>query len=247
MRCGSNHVDILRILQAVEELIYEVALWVVFIPKTFFKVVLHPHWCHSYITDEFQKNSKERFEAYISPVLFWVTTGVVPYLFVIDYLRWVKQSRVAQEVEFSNFLGFPWATRLLVVAMFALGGPLGFSLLIQKAKRTLVTRELFRRTFYVQCYCFTPATLFLLPLVAVTLRFNDDIPGGWVETVFGLSFLVFVCWLFYAEVILIRAELDVGWFQAVARFIAYSFASYCLTFFLELIVITLTQGVQIWQ
>src|ERR1700730_5777709 len=111
--------DILKVLQSVEDLIYEVALWIVFIPKTFFRVVLHPRWCHTYVVAEFQKDSKERFEAYMSPVLFWLTTGVVPYLFVIDYLMGEKQSRVAQEVEFSTFLGLPWATRLVTVAIFA--------------------------------------------------------------------------------------------------------------------------------
>jgi hypothetical protein len=239
--------DLLKILQSVEEVIYEVALWTVFIPKTFFKVVFYPRWCRSYVIAEFEKDSKQRFEAYMSPVLFWAMTAIVPYLFVVDYLRLVKESRVAREVEWSQFLGFPWGTRLLVVAMFALGGPLGFSLLIQKAKRTPITRESLRLAFYTQCFIFTPATLFLLPFVVVTLRFNDDVPGGWIETVFVLSFLLFVCWLLYAEVCLIRAELDVGWLQAVIRFTAYSIVSYCLTFFLELVAITLTQGLRTWK
>jgi hypothetical protein len=239
--------DILKILQSVEDLIYQVALWIVFIPKTFVKVVRQPRWCHSYVAAELGKDAGQRFDAYMSPILFWITTGIIPYLLVIDYLRSVSRSRVAQEAEFSQFLAFPWATRLLVVAVFALGGPLGFSLLIQKAKRTPIGRETFRRTFYTQCYAFTPATFVLLPVAWITLRFNDDIPGGYPEVVFTLSFLGFLCWLSYAQVILIKAELNVGWFRAVIRFIGYAFVSYCLIFLLELTAITLSLGLQTWK
>jgi hypothetical protein len=239
--------EIIKLLQSLEDLIYQAALWIILIPKTFVKVVRQPRWCQSYVAAELAKDPSRRFDEYMSPILFWITTAVVPYLLVIDYLRSVSQSRVAQETEFSQFIGFPWATRLLVVAMFASGGPLGFSVLIEKAKHTVVGRESLRRTFYTQCFCFAPATFFLIPFVWITLRFNDDIPGGSIGAVFTLSFWAFLCWLFYAEMILIKAELNVSWFKAVIRFIGYAFVSYCLTFFLELVVITLSQGLQTWK
>ncbi len=123
--------DIFRALQTVEDLIYEVALWIVFIPKTFAKIIRDPRWAHSYMLSELGKDTKERFASYMSPILFWVTTGIVPYLLVIDYLRSTSGSRVAQETEWTQFLALPWMTRVLLVGIFALGGPLAFSLLIQ--------------------------------------------------------------------------------------------------------------------
>lgn len=237
----------LRILQSIEDLVYEVALWIIFIPRTFVKVLRDPLWAYSYVDAEFRKETSKRFEHYIPPLLFWITTGLIPYLLLFDYLKSIAQSRIAQESEWSQFLQLPWETRLLIVAVFALAGPLGFSALIQKAKRESIDRETLKRTFYTQCLCFTPATCFLLPFVAITLRFNDDIPSGSMETIFSLSFLAFLCWTLYAETVIIRAELNVKWFKALARSLWYLFASYWLFFFLELIVLTLALGLQFWK
>jgi hypothetical protein len=239
--------DILRVLQSVEDLIYQIVLWIVFIPKTFAKVICQPRWCHSYIAGELEKDPSRRFEAYMSPILFWTTTGIIPYLLVIDYLSSVTQSRVAQEAAFSRFLAFPWPTRLFIVAVFALGGPLGFSLLIERAKRRPLSRESLRPTFYAQCLCFTPAVLLLLPFVWITLRFDENIPGGSTEVVFNMSWIAFFGWLSYAEAILIRAELNVGWLKAGTQFVGYTIVSCWLTFVLEIVVITLSQGLHIWQ
>jgi hypothetical protein len=238
-------VDILKLLQSIEELIYEVALWVVFIPKTFAKVVLRPGWCHSHVLAELNKDPKQRFDAYMSPVLFWIVVGIIPHLFVIDYLGDVQQSTVAQEVEWTQFLGFPWATRLLVIAIVALGGPVGFSLQILKEKNLAINRGSLRCPFYTQCLCFAPANFFLLPLVVVTLRFNH-ISGNWSTAVFAFSLFVFVGWLFYAQVCIIRAELNIGWSNAVPCCFLYAIRSLFLTVFLEYLVIGLAIGLK-WK
>ena len=126
-----------------------------------------------------------------------------------------------------------------MVAVFALGEPLGFSLLIQKAKQIPTSRDAFRLPFYTQCYLFTPATLFLLPVIWITLRFNDHIPGGSIKLVFILSWVASLCWLLYAEVILIKAELNMRWFEAVGCFISYALISVFLVWFLELTAVIL--------
>jgi hypothetical protein len=238
-------VDILKLLQSIEELVYEVALWVVFIPKTFARVILRPRWCHSYVAAELNKDPKQRFDTYMSPILFWVITGIIPHLFVVTYLGNVKQSTVAQEVEWLQFSGFPLETRLLVIAIVAIGGPLGFSLQILKEKDLAINRESLRSTFYTQCLCFAPANFLLLPLVVVALRFNH-ISGKWPTSVFAFSLFAFVGWLFYAEVCIIRAELNIGWSNAVPCCFLYSIRSFLLTVFLEYLVIGIAIGLK-WK
>ncbi len=83
--------------------------------------------------------------------------------------------------------------------------------------------------------------------MAIILRFNDDIPGGFIEVVFDISWFGFLSWLLYAEVSVIRLELSVGRFKAAVRFLWYFFVAYCLIFTLEVVVLTLFLGLQTWK
>jgi hypothetical protein len=70
--------DVLKVLESLEELLYRLALWVVLGPKTLFTVIWSPGSINRYVADQLAKNADERFTDRLSPVLFWVLTALIP-------------------------------------------------------------------------------------------------------------------------------------------------------------------------
>ena len=115
--------DLIKLLKSVDDFIYEIALWVLFVPRTFFKILFRPRWVCTYVEAELQKDKQARFQEYLSPILYWALVGLVPYFFVLGALSSVTESRVASEVGFRRLLALDWQNQLLVVSLFAVGGP----------------------------------------------------------------------------------------------------------------------------
>jgi len=152
-------VDLLKLFRSIEELLYELALWLILLPKTLIKVVISPRWAYTYIVAEWEKDIADRFDEYMSPFFFWLMVGVIPYL--LD-MQWI--SRRLADAQGTP----PERSNLLRVACLFLGGPLGFALSIQKARGTRIGRKSLKRSFYTQCLCFGPLNLFVFPLFAWT-------------------------------------------------------------------------------
>ncbi len=228
--------NLIRILQSVEELLYELALWIVLIPKTFVKVVFQPGWAQSYITAEFDKEPGERFDEYVSPMLFWAIVCVIPYLITVDTfsILFLKSGHI------QKFASLPLEAKFLSIAVFLICEPLGVSIGILKAIKKSIGRKSMRRIFSTQCLCFSPAYLFLLPFVTIELAaglhldFKLTEPASMIEMI---SASMFFWWLLYAEIRIITAELKIGWIKAAGRLIAYLFLSLLLMFLMEFILI----------
>jgi hypothetical protein len=238
--------NVLRILQSVEELIYQLALWVLLVPRTLWQVLRKPWWAPSYVAAELAKDSSARFAQYMSPVLFWVVLGIVPHLMVIDLLASIPESRVATEAGWASFYKNSWENRLLTVALFALAGPLAFALRIQRARRASTDRDALRPVFYAQCYCFGPAYFLLLPVVANTLLFKS-IPSGTPTVLDALSWAAFAAWILFAESAIIASELGVKRRLGVVLTLRFMFTVWWLTFVLELVGITALEGLRVWK
>jgi hypothetical protein len=226
--------DLIKLLQSVEELLYQLTLWVVLIPKTFAKVVFRPRWAQSYIATEFNKEPSERFDEYISPMLFWAIVCVIPYLIAIENILKIH----APFELFQKFSSFSFEAKFLCVAVFLISGPLGVSIRLQKAKeKGPISRKSVRRIFYTQCLCFAPAYLFFLPAVIAIFTLE---PKRVLEPSRFLTFIIsgygFIGWLLYAEISIITAELKIGWVRAAGRSLLYLCFSFLLMLFTEVIV-----------
>src|SRR5437016_3572875 len=116
--------NILKILQSLEELLYELALWVILLPKTFFKVLFQPQWTYTYLISEWEKEPGDRYEHYMSPIFFWVIIAVSPYLMFFN-------SFASKDVIHNLSV----ETRFLVVASILLGWPLGVAVSIHRSER----------------------------------------------------------------------------------------------------------------
>lgn len=72
--------NIINILEAIEKLAVELLLWIVYVPKTLYKVIADPGWVPGYVEGQLA-NDKGRFEDYMSPVLLFLVCSVFLFVF----------------------------------------------------------------------------------------------------------------------------------------------------------------------
>lgn len=232
--------NFVRILQSIEELLYDLALWIIFIPKTFIKVVFQPKWAQPYIVGEWEKEVSERYDGYVSPILFWAVICVIPYLFMVDLVNSIYQAHGSQEGFFAKVSVLSLEAEFFSVSLFLISGPLAFSLGIQRTRRKSIGRKSMQRVFYTQCICFAPAYLFLLPAVAILIlkgsRSVEELQLT-PQIIYYASANLFFWWLLYAEMHILSAELGIGRLKSVAHFLAYCVLFILLLFAVEVLLV----------
>jgi hypothetical protein len=72
-------------------LAFEILLWIIFIPKTLFKIIWNPSWVPKYVDEELAKE-KDRFSEYLSPMLLLsiIIVGMVGAIQWINTLSGVE-------------------------------------------------------------------------------------------------------------------------------------------------------------
>ena len=70
--------DFIKLIQSLQELVFEMVVWVLLLPKTFFRALLRPDLMVKYVNSELQKEPEKQFDDYISPVLFYLMLAVIP-------------------------------------------------------------------------------------------------------------------------------------------------------------------------
>ena len=238
--------DILKIIESVEELLYGIALWILLAPRTLLFVIRRPQLITSYMAAQSAQLPEERFKEMMSPMLFWCLIGIVPHVMLLDYLVTIPTSRVSTEPEWISFMRQPFATRLIAIAITAIAGPLAIARKVLMETGQQVDRESLRSPFSVQCYCLTPVYVLFLPTVFFILRFRE-VPVGAPTYISRVMFLLACSWFFWAESVVLVAQLSVSRGSAILKALKYG-GFILLTFFvLELLVITIFNGFAEWK
>lgn len=60
-----------NLVETLEKLAFEILLWIIFIPKTLFKIIWNPSWVPEYVDEELAKD-KGRFSEYVSPLILFI-------------------------------------------------------------------------------------------------------------------------------------------------------------------------------
>ena len=201
--------NLVSIIRSIEELLVEVMFWFILIPKTLAKLISSPGWPSQYVAGELSRPADERFDDYVSPVIFWLVLAVVPYFWALTPFVRLVPADVKQQ--------------MFLVALFLAVGPLGFATALLASQGKSVTGTALKPLFYGQCYCFTPAFLFCLPFVFLLAKGDgiDRYQGVALGSI-GASIL----WLFVAEIATLHRTLQVSWVRAGLLFVPFLFASY---------------------
>lgn len=72
--------SLMDFLGQLEKLAYSLAVWIILIPKTIFKIFTNPGWVRRYVAKEFSEAKESRFDDYISPVILLLLCSLVPFV-----------------------------------------------------------------------------------------------------------------------------------------------------------------------
>lgn len=201
--------DFMRLLQSVEELLYE--LVTVFYPITMWRTLRHPEAMMRYADVELTDKATEQYADTLSPPLFLLITLLLAHLLE---LRLPVQkglpalpSLLASD---SNLLLF----RAVVFSIF----PLLMAMKLLRYKGTRPDRNTLKPPFYSQCYVAAPFAL-VLSLAGQVQRFEHAL-----AIAAGLALLaVAVAWYVTIEARWFRKHLNISIWRATASVIATIF------------------------
>ena len=160
--------DVARLLQALEEVIFEVACLGVLLPKTFFYLAFSPSKAHAYVIEELQKKPEDRFDRFASPLILWSVTGILPHFIILTIFAanpTVSKLLAAHTDDlFLKMLMLPAETRLVALTAFAVSLPLAFAIVIARERKQQTAKSSLREPLYTLCYCTAPVFMAATPL-----------------------------------------------------------------------------------
>lgn len=208
--------DIFKFLLSIEEFIYEILLGILFIPKTLYKIILHPSWAYNYIDEELKKEGVKRFDAYLSPILLFAVVVIVPFSccafsplhIVINAYDGIKK-----------VLDGNLQLTILCIGIDLLAFPLVISYFINRKGKKEISKSELKPTLYMQCYAFVPPQI--LSLIFCYLM----IVKGYAFTAtfwFIISATIIpVFWLIWRIAAVTRLQLSVGRGKALRLALLY--------------------------
>lgn len=201
--------DFMRILQSLEEFLYEVMSWIVFYPRAILRTIRHPVAVAVYTREQLVQPREQQFTELISPPLLLVLTVLFAHILEMGMPRGVQAAHsVIGKQLFASEQGII-ATRSLFYCIFALFGSLSWLRRLRKP----VNRETLREPFYVHCYLLAPFALGLA--LATTVGLNLPSPWTWVSAPIALVTCAWYAWAqtaIYGR--LLHVTLWTAWFQA---------------------------------
>ncbi|MCF7749829.1 hypothetical protein KQ945_03640 [Bacillus subtilis subsp. subtilis] len=198
--------DLMRILRSLEEFLYELVGWLVFYPRTLWRVLRHPAVMARYVEGELGKPEEQRFADTISPVLMLILSVVIAHgieLVTRSHLAW--GSGALAGMLFGTEQGL-LLMRCIVFCTFAFTAAL--STLRQRGQP--VTRDTLRVPFSIQALLVSPFVVGASLAMAV-----GRTAPAWAEAGGGILFLATLAWYLGARVQVYRAFAVAGWFKAV--------------------------------
>lgn len=212
--------DLQKFLRAVEDFIYEIALWPALIVKTLIQFTLRPERVHQYVEVELAKAEDVRYDEYMSPVLFWLLIGFAPYFGAAEL--YAKRRPDLKDFYFKASFEY----RFAAILIFGLFPPLTYALGTLIVKREKITRHSLRRPLYVQFLAQAP--FFLGYLLLVSWALGQHILPAPVHTkisihsliwfsIFTVVYTLFLTAAVYVQAVLLKLETVLTWWGAIWR------------------------------
>ena len=191
--------DFLRIVRSLEDLLYEVMTWLVFYPRTLWRILAHPAETLRYSDAEQGDMREEQFTDTISPPLFLMLTVLLAHGVELGLGTALSEPKGA----FGQFLLGSEQNLLLVRSvLFSIYALLGATTLLRYRALPL-DRKTLRGPFYSQCYLTAPFALGL-SLGATLGRMPSTAPQA-VGAVIGLGSMA---WYVSVQTLWFRQQLQ---------------------------------------
>ena len=211
--------DFMKIIKSLEQLLYELMVWLVFYPLTLVRSIVHPLRLMDYADEELGDADEDRYSDTLSPPIFLaITLGLVHFVEMAGGWNLVTEGVLADD---TNLIAF----RLVAFALF----PLMLSLRLLRARRIALNRKTLRLPFYAQCFVAGP---FALGIDVATV-----VVAGGAEAAVGLTIMgVTVLWYLTVQTLWFRKSLSQGWLRALGNALRGFFEALFICFALAIAV-----------
>jgi hypothetical protein len=202
--------DFYKLIQSLDELVYEMLSWLLFYPMTLWRVATRPLRTMLSVERELSEEPQRQFDDIIGPPLFLALT--LAAIHVVE-LQTVGQSElVLRKDGFAEFISNDINLLMLRIVMFGLL-PLTIARRYLAIRREPLNKQALRAPFYAQCYAASffavlfNAGIFVASMAAIA---NKELWG------FGLIVAAAI-WLIAVEAAWFRHKLDFGWARALGN------------------------------
>lgn len=175
--------DFMKLLKSLEELLYELASWIIFYPLTLWRSVVTPLVMMRYADTELADREEDQYDDALSPPLFLLITLLIAQGVSFAIPSTVDTTAAGALSSGSNLL----IARGVVFSMF----PLVMAVALLRCKSVRLTRNALRPPFYSQCYVAAPFA-FMIGLSADLMLMSGDHGPGAGLAVLALSTIWYV-------------------------------------------------------
>lgn len=201
--------DIFKLSKSLDELIYDVMMWIIFYPYTLLRVLSSPGGMIEYVSSELRKSDEDQlFDRGLSPPLFLFLSIILGWLLAPDITGELQKS--GGGIVLKALADSSWNLllyRLLIYCAFPLAG----AMIYEWRTPGGISRASFRRPFYQQAYLCAPIAL-VISLGMVLLGTGEDELGAGIT---ALVILASLMWYFWAQIVFFRRTMNAGWFSAI--------------------------------
>lgn len=198
--------DIFKLSKSLDELIFDVMMWVIFYPYTLVRVLIWPGRMIDYVSSELRKDPEKEalFDRGLSPPLFLFLSILVSWMLAPDMSADLQKEATTSlgKLVYASTLSL-LTYRLATFCLFPFAG----ALIYEWRTPSGISRESFRQPFFQQAYLCGPLAIVLTVSEVVTKKISDEN----MLALTGLTIIAVLIWYFWAQMVFFRRTLDGSW------------------------------------
>lgn len=169
--------DLIKFIKSLEELLYEVATWLLFYPRTLGRALMRPASLARYTESELAERIEDQFTDVVSPPMFLLLTLLIAHGLELITLQPIEEHASVLGTKIfesdANLLIF----RSVAYCVF----PVLMARALLRRLDVAIDRESLRRPFYAQCFIVAPFVIMnsiAVLLAQSTLPFGHHVATG---------------------------------------------------------------------
>ena len=196
--------DIFKLSKSLDELIFDILMWVIFYPYTLVRVLIWPGYMIGYAAEELRKDTEKSdlFDRGLSPPVFLFLSIVIAWMIAPDApVSAQSQSAIAGIINGSVMSLLTY--RLALYCVFPFAG----ALIFEWRTPGSISHHSFRLPFYQQAYLCAPLAIVFSITTVVATRIRDTD----VLAFTALALIAIVVWYYWSQVVFFRRTMDSSW------------------------------------
>ncbi len=189
--------DFLKLIQSLDELLYEIMSWLIFYPVTLWRTLTRPLKMMDYSEAELGDAAGQQYTDTLSPPLFLMLTLVLSHGIELSTVG--ESTTVIDKTGLSGLISDDSSLILLRVAFFSIF-PLVMAARLVRARHVKLDRETLKAPFYSQCYATAPLAM-MVTGASILMRMTaaEAMLAGFALLIFALLWFGTLQILWFAQ------------------------------------------------